>query len=101
MSRSLTGKAVDKFVEATNDRTFSPHLYSASIMAEDSHTQRVFFDTILHYLGIMARQYANKIDYFGTQDIASMCYHLYNAYLEKGGSGEPLSPDLNRFDNIL
>lgn len=98
MSRSITGKAVDRFVDVTNDRHYNAHLFASHILAEDRHTQTRFFDTIVCYLQLLARHHQFSNDYASIQDIAKLANVMYSAYLESGGVGEPILPDLNRFD---
>lgn len=97
-SRTVTNKGVDKFVETLNDRRFSPHLFASYIANETENVQRHFFRMVLDYLSIMARNHQEGINYVGVTDIASSAYKMYSAYLAAGGIGEPIHPDLSRFD---
>jgi hypothetical protein len=99
MSRSVTNKSVERFLEATHDKRFNPLLFASAIAAEEAAVQRLFFQICLSYLQIQAQQYANNVDYVGIPDIASNAYRMYNTYLESGGFVEALSLlNLNRFD---
>ena len=101
MSRGITNKGVDKFVEMTFDNRFNPLLFASSIATESNAVNRQFFDVILSYLQIMANAHIRGIDYVGLQDLASLSNTMYLSYLGKGGQGEMNYPDLNTFDTNL
>ena len=98
MSRDLTHKGVDKFVELSNDKRFRPFLFASGISVEHPDVQRMYFESIISYLQIMATNHAMGQDWFGLTDLASMSYEMYQTYLKSGGSGDLPYPDLNRFD---
>jgi hypothetical protein len=100
MSRSVTSKGMDRFVETVHDRRFSPYLFASFLANEDREIQSAFFDVMVSYLHILATQSALGIDYFGTQELANQAYGMYQGYLNGGGTGTiPNSIDLNIFDS--
>lgn len=99
MTRNITSKSVDKFVEDIHDNRFSSHLFASLVANENRVVNERFMQIILNYLQMLADQHARGVDYFGLQDLQSMAYKMYVSYLEAGGTGESLNLlDLNRFD---
>jgi hypothetical protein len=99
MSRQVTNKGVDKFVDTLHDHRFAPYLFASHLANETGYIQRQFFEMLTSYLHVLARNHQQGVDYTNTTDLAAHAYRMYNAYLESGGWGEPLpSPDLSRFD---
>lgn len=82
MSRGVTNKGVDKFVELTNDKRFHPYLFASAIAHESHDTQQAFFDAAMFYLEILALDYESGADRFGVADLASRAYRLVG-----GGGG--------------
>lgn len=98
MSRGITNKGVDKFVEMSFDNRFNSLLFASSILTESDDVNRKFFDVILDYLQLMSNKYERGVGYAGLQDVASSSYVMYQEYLRKEGTGSNDYPDLNTFD---
>ena len=102
MSRSVTNKAVDKFIECLNDRRFIPYHFSASIAGESVEVNDVFFEIAISYLNILASQDQLGIRQVGSGHLASKASKMLMTYLEAGGVGEyPHSLNLDRFDRNI
>jgi len=73
MSRKVTTNAVDKFVEALNDKRFSPRLFGSFIIDEGNEVNQIFLQIIDSYLFAQNLRYEN-----GERDyVAVRCHDLY------------------------
>jgi len=102
MSRGITNKSVDKFVECLNDRRFSSQLFAIAIEVESDDVKDVFFEIIISYLNLLTIGNQFGIRDSNTVHLASKASKMLNAYLEAGGAGEyPTSLNLDRFDRNI
>jgi hypothetical protein len=75
MSRKITISAVDKFVNALNDKRFSPRLFGSFLLDEDDETNQLFLAIIESYLFYQNIRYEN-----GDRDfVAIRCHDLYGS----------------------
>ena len=75
MSRKITTNAVDKFVDALNDKRFSPRLFGSFLLDESNETNQLFLQIIDSYLFAQNIRYEN-----GDRDfVAIRCHDLYGS----------------------
>ena len=75
MSRKITTNAVDKFVDALNDKRFSARLFGSFIVDEDNVTNQLFLEIIESYLFYQNIRYEN-----GNRDFVAIRSHdLYGS----------------------
>ena len=75
MSRKITTNAVDKFVDALNDKRFSPRLFGSFLLDESDETNQLFLQVIDSYLFAQNIRYEN-----GDRDIVAIRSHdLYGS----------------------
>jgi hypothetical protein len=102
MSRSVTNKAVDRFVECLNDRRFMPYLFASQIASDGVEVNDVFFEIAICYFNILASQDQLGIRNTNSVHLTSKASQMLNAYLEAGGAGEyPHTLNLDRFDRNI
>ena len=75
MSRKITTNAVDKFVDALNDKRFSPRLFGSFLLDESNETNQLFLQVIDSYLFAQNIRYEN-----GDRDFVAIRSHdLYGS----------------------